>query len=212
MKINNKFQMKKIIKGLMCALNIHADHNQSWLLVSVTISGLLGTYIMATLSKAIISELPAQWIATQSLVTAIAALTVGLIWKGRFRRAALSNFFILAIVESTLGFLLGIYLLFYWNVWVFAIVSLIYSTLITNIVGKCLMAFRSVLWTEKDREIYDNNNQVVGSIICITGFALSIVVLPSLKTATFLWAVGCIVDDIGWIIVYRKNQELLKNI
>ena len=212
MKMNKKFQMKKIIKGLLCALNIHADHNQRWLLVSVTISGLLSTYILATLSKTIISELPAQWIATQSLVTAIAALIVGLIWKGRFRRAALSNFFILAIVESTLGFLLGIYLLFCWSTWVFAIVSLIYSTLITNIVGKCMMAFRSVLWTVKDREIYDNNNQIVGSIICITGFALSIIVLPSLKTAISLWAVGCIVDDIGWIIVYRKNQELLKKI
>lgn len=200
--------MKKIIKRILVMLNVHPDKNQKWLLMSTAISGLLSTYIAATISKKIISELPAQWIAAQALVSAISGLIIGMIWKGRVRHAAISKFSLLAIAESTAGFGLGIYLLFQWNTWIFAIVSLLYSTLISNFVGKAIMAFRSVLWQEKEREIYDNNRQIVGSIICIVGFAFSIIALPPLKLAIALWAIGCVVDDIGWIIVYQKNKQL----
>ena len=31
--------------------------------------------------------------------------------------------------------------------------------------------------------------------------------MPSLKTAILLWGVGCIFDDIGWIIVYNKTKR-----
>ena len=73
------------------------------------------------------------------------------------------------------------------------------------------MSFRSKLWNEKGREVYDNNNSVVGSIVCIIGYLTALLFLPSIKIATFLWGVGCIVDDIGWIIVYNKNKENLKD-
>ena len=33
--------------------------------------------------------------------------------------------------------------------------------------------------------------------------------MPSLKTAILLWGVGCIFDDIGWIVVYNKTKRCI---
>ena len=203
--------MTEIIHKILGTINIHPDKNQKWLLISLLISGLLITYAHPTLLKAIISGLPAQWIAFQSLAASIAALLMGMIWKGKIREKAIKWFFYLALTESICGFILGLYLCFIdFNVWVFAIASLIYTTVISTFVGKCIMAFKAKLWIEKEREIYDNNADIVSGIVCVVGYLFALIALPSLKVSLFLWAVCCIFDDIGWLIVYNKNQLILK--
>ena len=117
-----------MFKKILGAVNIHPDKNQSWLLVSLVISGLLITYAHPTLVKEIISNLPAQWIAFESLASSIAGLMIGVIWQKNIRKKAIRYFFWLAFTESFCGCLLGLYLCFLnWNVWVFAIASLIYD-------------------------------------------------------------------------------------
>ena len=74
------------------------------------------------------------------------------------------------------------------------------------------MAFKAKLWVEKEREIYDNNVSIVSGIVCIIGYISALIALPSLKVSLFLWSVCCIFDDVGWLIVYAKNKEVLKNI
>lgn len=200
-----------MVKKILNLINIHPDANQKWLLISLVISGLLITYAHPTLLKVIISELPAQWIAFQSLAASIAALLMGIIWKGKIREKAIKWFFCLALTESVCGFLLGLYLCFIeFNVWVFAIASLIYTTVISTFVGKCIMAFKAKLWIEKEREMYDNNADIVSGIVCVIGYLFALVALPSLKTSLFLWAICCIFDDIGWLIVYNKNKMILQ--
>ena len=200
-----------MFRKVLNLINIHPDSNQKWLLISLVISGLLITYAHPTLFKAIISGLPAQWIAFQSLAASIAALLMGMIWKGKIREKAIKWFFYLALIESICGFLLGLYLCFIeFNVWVFAIASLIYTTVISAFVGKCIMAFKAKLWIEKEREIYDNNADIVSGIVCVIGYLFALVALPSLKVSIFLWAICCIFDDIGWLIVYSKNKLVLK--
>ena len=202
-----------MIKKLLGYINIHPDDNQKWLLLSLVISGLLITYAHPTLLKEIISNLPAQWIAFESLAASIAGLLIGVIWKKGVRSKAIKYFLYLAITESMCGCLLGLYLCFInWNVWVYAIASLIYTTIISNFVGKCVMAFKAKLWIEKDREVYDNNVSIVSGIVCVIGYVLALVALPSLKVSLFLWAICCIFDDVGWIIVYKKNKLILKEI
>ena len=202
-----------MIKKLLGYINIHPDKNQSWLLISLVISGLLITYAHPTLLKEIISNLPAQWIAFESLAASIAGLLIGMIWQKNVRKKAIRYFFYLAFVESLCGCLLGFYLCFInWNVWIFAIASLIYTTIISTFVGKCIMAFKAKLWVEKEREIYDNNVSIVSGIVCIIGYISALIALPSLKVSLFLWSVCCIFDDVGWLIVYAKNKEVLKNI
>ena len=66
-----------MIKKLLGYINVHPDENQSWLLVSLVISGLLITYAHPTLVKEIISNLPAQWIAFESLA---ASIVIAVLW------------------------------------------------------------------------------------------------------------------------------------
>ena len=199
-----------MIKKILSFINIHPDLNQKYLLISLVLSGLLITYSHPTLLKVLVSELPAQWIAFQSLSMSIAGLLIGVIWQGKIREKAIKYFFYLALTESICGCLLGLYLCFIsFNVWIFAIASLIYSSLISTFVGKCIMAFKAKLWIEKDREIYDNNASIVTGIVCIVGYLFAIVALPPLKLSLFLWSICCIIDDIGWIRVYKINKTKL---
>lgn len=193
--------------------NIHSDSNQKWILISLFLSGLLMTYAHPTLFKTIVSELPAEWLAFDSLSCSICGLLIGMIWKGKLRVKVIRYFLIFAIAESLCGCLLGLYLTFIKvDVWVYAIASLIYCNVVSLFVSKCIMTFKAKLWIEKEREIYDNNTSIVGGIVCVIGYVCAIVALPSLKLSLFLWAICCIIDDIGWIIVYKKNENLLKNI
>ena len=70
--------------------------------MSFFLSGLLITYVNPTITKAIVSELPAEWLAVQSLVGSISGLLLGIAWKGKIRKAAIKYFAILAISESLL--------------------------------------------------------------------------------------------------------------
>ena len=181
--------------------------------MSLFISGLLITYVHPAIVKEVYTNLPAEWIAFESLSMSVAGLVVGVLWKGKVREAATKHFMAFAVAESTLGLLLGLFLTFiYYNVWIFAIASLIYSAFITTFVAKCIMAFKAKLWPEKEREVYDNNNSVIIGITCIVGFGLALLFMPPLKVAIFLWGLCCILDDIGWIIVYQKNKKALKEI
>lgn len=204
---------KNIGKYILDLINVHPDKNQKWILLSLFVSGLLITYINPAIVKEVYTNLPAQWIAFESLAGSIAGLVVGMMWKGGIRKGVTKHFLIFAITESVLGCLLGLFLVFiHYNVWVFAIVSLIYSSFITTFVSKCIMTFKAKLWVEKEREIYDNNHDVIVGIVCIIGFTAALLFMPSLKTALFIWAICCIIDDIGWIIVYSKNKNTLKDI
>jgi hypothetical protein len=74
------------------------------------------------------------------------------------------------------------------------------------------MAFKTVLWSDRGREIYDNNQQTVAGIVCVIGFAVALLAMPSLKVALVLWSTSCIIDDLGWILIYIRNRKILKNI
>lgn len=205
--------MKNIINWILNKLNLHIDNNQKIILIPLVIVGLVFTYIHPTLTKEIVSSLPAEWLAFEALCSTLFGLIVGIMWQGKVRKTAIKYFLYLISAECVAGFILGMYLTFIeWNVWVFAIASLIYTNLITVFVSKCIMYFKSKLWIEKDREIYDNNHSIVCGITCVIGFGAALLILPSLKVAVFLWGLSCLVDDIGWGIVYYKNKNLLNKI
>lgn len=198
--------MNKILK----LLNLKIDNNQKYILLSLFISGLLITYVSPMFTKVIITALPAEWIAFESLFASISTLLIGILWKGKTRETAMKHFIIFCLIETIASFTLAIYLLLVeFNVWVYAIFSLFYISFITVFVGKCIMAFKTKLWNEEKREIYDNNTSIISGITCISGFLLALLFMPSLKLSLILWAIACIVDDIGWMIVYIKNKEIL---
>ena len=191
-------------------LNLKIDNNQKYILLSLFISGLLLTYVSPMFTKVIITALPAEWIAFESLFASISTLIIGILWKGKPRETAMKHFIVFCLIETIASFTLAIYLLLVeFNVWVYAIFSLFYVSFITIFVGKCIMAFKTKLWNEEKRELYDNNTSIISGITCISGFLLALLFMPSLELSLILWAIACIVDDIGWMIVYIKNKEVL---
>jgi hypothetical protein len=78
---------------------------------------------------------------------------------------------------------------------------------VSEFIGKCLMTFRPKLWNEHEREVYDNNNDVVCGIYCIVGYVCALLFMPSLKVAMFIWGLCCGIDNIGWLVVYHKNKD-----
>lgn len=197
----------RAIKWLEKALNIRVQKNQGLLLACSTVTGFLFCYVSAPLQKEVVSKLPAEFLSFQSLWWCFSALLVGVMWKGRLRMAAIRNFAVLAIAESLAAFALAMYLVFIrYNVWVYAVCSLLYSSIVSIFVGKCVMCFESLLWSGRQREDFDNTNSVVRGIVNCLGFGIALLVMPPLKTALFIWGVTCIVDDIGWVVVYRRTR------
>lgn len=205
--------MKTIVKYfnlLLSKMNIHLDDNQKWTASWVFVFGLIGTYISPSITKEIITNLPAEWIAFESLFASVSALLVGMLWQGKLRKWAINSFIALIAIESIAAFLTSMYLNFInYNVWIFAIATLMYSSLITIFVGKCIMVFRTKLWPEHEREVYDNNNSIIGGITCVIGFGLALLFMPSFKTALLIWGASCLFDNIGWGVVYLKNKKAL---
>ena len=201
----------RLVKLLCKKLNLHADRNQALILVWVFVFGLINTYIGPTITKELVSNLPAEYIAFQALASSICGFIIGVLWQGGIREKAIKWFIPLALTESIVACSLGIYLLFIdYNVWIFAIASLLYSCLVTIFISKCIMSFRSKLWEgHNEREAYDNNNSIVGGITCILGFGLALLFLPSLKVALGLWSISCLFDNLAWCYVYYKNKTLL---
>ena len=142
----------------------------------------------------------------------MASLIVGILWKGKFREKAIKNFAFLAIAESAAGFSLAMWLVFVsWNVWVYAVFALLYVSIISLTIGRCVMVFKTKLWNDKSRELHDNTQSVIGDIALLIGGLMAIVCCPSLNAALSLFGIACIVDDIGWIATYLKLKDVLSN-
>ena len=201
--------MNKILN----ALNLKIDNNQMWILLSLLFSGFLLTYISPTIVKEIYSKLPVEWIAFESLFGSISGLVISMLWRGAIRRIAIKQFIILIIFETLCGLCMCIYLVFIeYNVWILAITSLIYTSFVTIFVDKCIMAFKTKLWNNKEREFYDNNIQIILGFVSIIGYTFALLFSPTLNTALILWGIAYLTDDLGWAIVYIKNKKTLINI
>ena len=205
---NNITPMTRFWNFFKRILNIQVQKNQGWLLMSSSVSGLIYTYTHPVIVKATISNLPERYISLEALWFCVSAMIIGAIWKGCVREKAIKYFTYIATIESLAAFSLGCYMAFVnWNVWVFAISSALYLSIVSQFIGKCVMAFKASLWIEKEREDFDNTSSIISNTIAMIGFAIATIAMPKLEVAVFLWGCGCIFDDIGWIIVYRKTRK-----
>ena len=200
--------MKKIFQWL----NLRPDENQKWTLGFRFFSGLLLKCVGPALLCELVKNVPSWWVALTNLLPAICGFIIATAWRGKFRRFVVKNFVTFCVIESVAGFTTAFILVFiHYNIWIYAIVSLIYVSTITELSEKGFSVIRSKLWCNKGREIFDNNTKTNESFIKIVGYsiALFLVALP-IKVAISLWGIACLVDDIGWVIVYLKNKEIIR--
>ena len=88
--------------------------------------------------------------------------------------------------------------------------SLLYVSLVSLTVSRCIMVFKTKIWNEKSRELYDNTASIIRDLALIAGGLMAMLLCPSLKLALVLWGLACIVDDIGWILTWFKLKDRLK--
>ena len=192
--------------------NINLQKHQGLLALTMFISVLLNAYFCPVLCKVSVSALPSQWLAFEGVWCCTVSLLIGMVWKGSFRKAVLKNFVLFAVVESVTAFCLAMWLAFVaWNVWIYAIFSLLYVSLVSLTISRCIMVFKTKLWNEKTRELHDNTASVVRDLALIIGGLMAMIFCPSLKLALVLWGIACVVDDIGWIITWLKLKDILKD-
>ena len=192
-------------------LNIRLQPYQGPLALSMFISIILNAYSGPMLCKAAVTELPAQWLSLETVWCCVCSLLIGMFWKGKFRKAALDNFVAFAVVESVAGICLVAWLVIYgWNVWVYAVFSLLYVSVVSMTINRCIMVFKTKIWNEKSRELYDNTASVVRDLALVIGGTCAMLFCPDLKTSLILWGVACLADDIGWIMTWLKLKDMLE--
>ena len=200
-----------MIQKIFKIFNIQLQPYQGPLALTMFITVLLHAYFGPVICKTAISELPSQWLAFEGVWCCTASLLVGMAWKGSFRTLALKSFIWFAIAETIAGFCLAMWLvLVAWNVWVYSIFSLLYVSLVSLTIGRCVMVFKTKIWNEKSRELYDNTASIIRDLALIAGGLMAMLLCPSLKLALVLWGLACIVDDIGWILTWFKLKDRLK--
>ena len=199
------------MKKVLSFLNLDFQENQAVIAASCFVSLAINSYIGPMLCKTVITALPAQWLSFETVWCCLASLALGVAWKGAFRKNAMKWFVAFAAAESLAGLSLGLWLAFAgWNVWVYAVFSLFYVSVVSFTIGKCIMAFKSKLWNEKSREKFDNTDAIVRNVGLLLGGSAAMAFCPSLKTALVLFAVACVVDDVGWITIYLKCRDRLE--
>ena len=192
-------------------LNIRLQPYQGPLALSMFISIILNAYSGPMLCKPAVTELPAQWLSLETVWCCVCSLLIGMFWKGKFRKAALDNFVAFAVVESVAGICLVAWLVIYgWNVWVYAVFSLLYISVVSMTINRCIMVFKTKIWNEKSRELYDNTASVVRDLALVIGGTCAMLFCPDLKTSLILWGVACLADDIGWIMTWLKLKDVLE--
>ena len=77
-------------------------------------------------------------------------------------------------------------------------------------INKCIMVFKTKIWNEKSRELYDNTSSVVRDLALVIGGTCAMLFCPGLKTSLILWGVACLADDIGWIMTWLKLKDILE--
>lgn len=198
------------LKFILDKLNIRLDDNQKWIALSYFVFGTIYSYTSPTFIKEYGMHLPAQFFSFEAIVCALSAILVGMVWQGRVRILSVKWFVYFALAESMVAFSVAMYLVFIdYNIWILALSCVIYTNLISVFVGKCIMTFRTKIWNEEAREIYDNNNSIIGNASALIGSVLSWLCMPSVRMCVLLWGISCLLDNIAWCCLYWRHRDVL---
>lgn len=166
----------------------------------------------ATIHKTCVELLPTRYLAFEQLAISFFLILFCTLWKNeKFRKKTLTFFLILSLIEMLSGIILAFSMSIYFNVWIFAIGSLAYTSGISVWLSRAIISFKSVLFKEREREDFDNDSQLYYSVSSLIGFGISLVYPPPLTICLILWGIACL-SNLGWITVYMRNKKRLAEI
>jgi uncharacterized protein YacL len=159
-----------------------------------------------TIHKVCIELLPTRYLAFEQLAISFFLILFCSLWKkDTFREKSINIFYYLSLFELISGMVLAFLMSIWFNVWVYAIGSLIYTSAISVLLSRIIIAFKAALFKEKDREDFDNDYQLTSSISSLIGFGFALIYPPSLTISLILWGIACL-NNLGWVIVYKRNK------
>lgn len=201
-KIMNK--LLKWFKGL--------GKTQLILLTCLCLDTILCSLAYPSIRKVTGELLPARYFAIEGIVASLAVVISCSLWNSKkFRVFSFKSYRILAILEL-IGFLaIGISQFLWFNVWVFAIGSLCFGSVICVYINRIVNSFRVALFPDRKREFYDNNVRLVNSVSGLIGLGLAAIIPIPLNVAVLLWGIGTTLT-VGWLIIHKNNRELLDTI
>lgn len=204
--------MLSLIKNKRFSISDLKFNNKSILILSHFIPDILIGLGWATIHKVCVELLPAQWLSFEQLMISVFLIIACFLWKNeKFRKNTISIFLFLSIFEMLTGMIMAFSMVFSFNVWVYAIGSLIYIGLISVFLSRVEIAFKSKLFAERERENFDNDMELAASSSSLIGFGIASLVEIPLSTALTLWGIAWI-GNLGWIMVYLKNKNTLKKL
>lgn len=166
----------------------------------------------ATIHKVCVELLPTQWLSFEQLAISLFLILICSLWKNdNFRDKSIKLFLLISILEMLCGMLLTISMAIEFNVWIYAIGSLIMVSLISVLLSRIEIAFKAKLFNNRDRENFDNDMELACSTSSLIGFGIASIVSVPLNVALYLWGIAFI-QNLGWIIVYFLNKKELKEI
>ena len=165
-----------------------------------------------TVHKVCVELLPTRYLAFEQLAISFFLILFCSLWKNdKFRAKSINLFYYLSLFELISGITLAFLMSIWFNVWVYAIGSLIYTSAVSVLLSRIIIAFKAVLFREKEREDFDNDFQLASSVSSLIGFGLALIYPPSLTISLILWGIACL-NNLGWIIVYKRNKTKLNHI
>ena len=165
----------------------------------------------ASIHKVCVELLPTQWLSFEQLMLSVFLIIACSLWKNdKFREKSLKIFLYLSIFEMISGMILAFSMAVWFNVWIFAIGSLIYTGAVSILLHRVEVSFKSKLFNYRDRENFDNDMELACSLSSLIGFGIASIVSIPISSALILWGIAWI-GNLGWIMVYIKNKNVLKN-
>lgn len=194
-------------------IHIKTDSNSKILFICIAITAMLNAMAYPAVTKFLVSSLPARWLAIEEIVITFSLIVLCRLWNNdTFRNKSIPKFVYIYFTEGLIGSALVFYSAFIdLNPWILAIGFLILTSIISVWLSRIIIAFKSILFKDREREDYDNNHELVYSIAAFVGSVVAIVINPPIRLALIIYGIA-ILGDVGWIIVYFRNKEKLVHI
>lgn len=190
------------------------DDNGRIVIIIEVICTLLCSCSCITLDQVIKAELPAAEFGWRMTVSAIIGIVIGHVYTDSVRAWLIKKFLGFVFWESIWTTGVAVYMIvFGFDARVFMWTSVIYGAIISRLVGRCTKAFKCELWKGRALEDLSNHSGQFGRYAALVGGLLAGPVSElGVNGALVLWAITSFLDDLGWVILYKKNEDRLKDL
>lgn len=191
---------------------LHIDNTSGVLLLFAFIDYIMLALAYPAIRKVTGELLPARYFAIEGILSCACGLLVCMSWNSKkFRKFSFKIFKGLAFAEIIAFASIGISMYLWFNIWVFAIGTLITQCIICVFMARILNSFRVAIFPDREREFYDNNMHIVSSVSYLLGLTVVAIWPIPLDVSILLWGFGCF-GDIGWLIIYRRHKSKFNRI